>query len=230
MYIEPEYFEDDYYPEFDFMSEQLERDIEEYDRNWFNENENPDDMWDDEWPEPSIADYEQWDREHKEMLEDHPWLTMDCTTIPQNKLESFINDAKSWKHFDTKNGGSEPYRRTKFSAYRGCRYQGNKVERMIAKLVHTCTSVKTVVDKLKNHVDYKHNKTFRKCANFLIADMQAGETWSRWESSEYLRHLEIHDNCLWRKDKMFHYLGFGYTTFIRWTNDKHSIEYTGIEL
>lgn len=196
--------EPNYYYGYDF-DYQIEQDIEE----WYREDEP--DLWDDEWPELSIADLEELYREEAEFIEDHPWFGMDCCNIPSGKLESFINEAKSWKHFDTKNGGIDPYDKHKNAHWRGYRSARNKVYRIVESMVAPFCSVKNITDALKSNIDYKHSHVFRRVVSHLLDSIDSqvrGDLDSafHWEHSETLSQWYAKDNIIWKKSATYNFV------------------------
>lgn len=171
---EPDYF-DDFYPGYDFMgSEQLQRDIEEYDR---------------AYDAPQFDDYDHYTSDFEPDYDPDYWMDALCpyaleadwiNTVGRisAKLVGFMNDgdAKVWKSYDVKNGGRnkrEPTRK-KFAHWAGYRKCQNKVERSIMALVGSSDrAISTIEYKLKSSDDYKHNATFKQVANNMIETLNS---------------------------------------------------------
>ncbi|EQA7786736.1 hypothetical protein ACX818_001330 [Acinetobacter baumannii] len=200
-------------------------DDDEYDSNW---------LWDDDYPELSAEDYERLEREYQEMAEDEPWnYHLDCTNIHSGKLEEFIKDSNSYSKLDKRFVHPDVLRRIQWydPIHNYCNNHGykicmNHIERLIAKHAPGGVAVSKLVYLIKNNIKYKKSNTFRSAAEHYISELTA-KTWdSTWSG---LYDFEVVNGVLWRKDEMYNYLGFGYTTFRRWCNGRTSIEYQKIE-
>lgn len=157
-----------------------------------------DNLWNDDWPEPTIEDYERWNQEFADQMEDEfqdqPWHQIQCFGIHSGKLESFINESNQYKLHDKKFnhpdviyniGWYDPIHN--FCNNKGFGNARNKIDGIIRKLVKNGgTSASNIVYKLKSNIDYKSSDTFRKCARNYIRALQMPQKFdyssTEWES------------------------------------------------
>lgn len=166
--------------------------------------------WDnDDWPEweptaQELQDEEDW---YREVREDQLFDIELSPNVPWSKVRGFIEDAKGWKSYDTKNGGRnkrEPTKK-KFAHWHGYKVQHNHVERTIASMVKPCEMVWKIEAKLKSSPKYKHNRTYKEVVDREIRDRlrKAPDWW--WERSRVTRHMDVFDGCVWQISEMEKY-------------------------
>lgn len=202
----------------DFWAEEAIREIEERDRAWVdpawwnsdNDHYTSDNDWmEDEWlsEELSAQDYQDLDDWYREEREDLLVGIDLSSNVPWSKVRGFIEDAKGWKSYDTKNGGHnkrEPDKK-KFAHWHGYKVQSNHVERAIASMVKPCEMVWKIEEKLKSNPKYKHNQTYKKVVDREIRDRLRTKPDWWWMRSRVTRHMDVFDGCVWQISEMDKY-------------------------
>lgn len=163
--------------DFESLIDHVEQDILDQD---YRDYEQYDNLWDDDWPEPSIEDYKRWEREYQEEVEDNPWFGIWCGNIAGGKLESFLKDTNQFKSFDPKFIHPDVARRKanydpihKFCHNKGYRSADKIIEKIIAKLAKNGGSAaSSIVVKIKSRSEYKYDNTFRSAAKRYIEALE----------------------------------------------------------
>ncbi|ADG60026.1 hypothetical protein Acj9p126 [Acinetobacter phage Acj9] len=120
------------------------------------------------------------------------YYDLDLKHINQHKLEKFATGNNTFKRYDPKFIHPDVAHRIAyydpihdFCHNKGFRNANNKIERMVAKFAKNGGSAaSTIVFKIKNCSDYKHNHTFRNAAQRYIEALENpyGYEWiSNWE-------------------------------------------------
>lgn len=131
-------------------------------------------LWDDDWPEPTAQQYQEWEDEYREMVEDEPWMGIWCGSLI-NKVDRLLKST-SYKSYDPDHIHEDVAYRL---AYRdpihiyahnhGFKLAVNNIQKLVKK--HVDQKVCVVIWKLKNHVKYKHDWAFREYANWFIESL-----------------------------------------------------------
>lgn len=192
----------------EFWLEAAQLEIEDRDRSWFDSDWWDDSGWlDDDWPEePTMQELQDDDDWYVEMREDQ-CFDIDIGNVPWSKIKGFIEDAKGWKSYDTKNGGRnkrEPTRK-KFAHWHGYKVQHNHVKRTIASMVKPCEMVWKIEKKLKSNPKYKHNRTYKTVVDREIHDRLRTQPDWWWNHSPITRKLDKFDGCIWLISEMDKY-------------------------
>lgn len=197
----------------DFWEDAAIREIEERDRAWLDAKfweGGPYNWMEDEWlsEELSAQDYQDLDDWYREEREDLLVGIDLSSNVPWSKVRGFIEDAKGWKSYDTKNGGRDKREPTKkkFAHWHGYKVQHNHVQRTIASMVKPCEMVWKIEAKLKSNPKYKHNRTYKEVVDREIHDRLRTATpdwW--WMRGGVTHHMDIFDGCIWQISEMEKY-------------------------
>ncbi|QHJ75818.1 hypothetical protein vBAbaMPhT2_215 [Acinetobacter phage vB_AbaM_PhT2] len=144
------------------------RDYDEYDAVC---DMDPYDMWDDDWPEPTAQDYQEWEDEWREQYEEQPWIGIWCGN-QVNKLAKMM-DSTSYKSYDPKHIHPDvAYKHVYYDPIHtyahnhGYKIAVNALDKMLKK--HVGSKVCVVLWKIKNHIRYRKEWTFRSHADQVI--------------------------------------------------------------
>ncbi len=182
------------------------------DADWWPEEDYYANSWDDDdWPELTpqmLQDEDDW---YREMREDQLFDIQLSQNVPWSKVRGFIEDAKGWKSYDTKNGGRnkrEPDRK-KFAHWHGFVVEMNNIERIIASMAKPYATSSDIVKKIKANPKYKHCAIYRAAAGYTISDLQNPDIWW-WNHNKRLRKFDPISGQVWLKSESQKYLGEHY--------------------
>ena len=167
---------------------------------------------DDYWPEPSIFQYEDCLSDEQGLIEDNPWIWLDCMNINGNKLESFLTDTNQHKRFDKTFSHPDVIKKFVYYDYihdfcerKGARNAFNHIERLIEKCAKSGTLVSTIRSKIINNPKYKKCHTFKSCAKLYLDSLDKPYS-SEW--NYMLDQYVHHENKIWTKSSFLNTYGY----------------------
>lgn len=127
----------------------------------------------------------------------------------RTKLIGF-NKPQSYKKYDASMANPEIMNRNPlkvWSSHTGFKKERNHIIRMIEKEVKVCQSLNKLNEKIKGNIKYRKCNIYRSAANCYLKTLECyDESW--WDYM--LPGFILVGNTVWRKTKMFQFLGYGY--------------------
>lgn len=127
----------------------------------------------------------------------------------RSKLVKF-NKAQSYKKYDKTMTNPENINKNPLKIWHrhtGFKKERNHIIRMIDKEVKVCQGREALIKKIKSNVKYQKCAIYRSAASCYIETLENfDESW--WDYM--LPGLTLVDNTVWRKTRMFRFLGYGY--------------------